>query len=363
MKIRTFFSYCLFPLTMWYAIVVFFRNLLFDIGVMKQTVPNITTIGVGNLSCGGTGKTPHVEYLLRLLADKHSTAMLSRGYKRKSTGYQADDGTHSVQLLGDEAAMVASKFKNVKVAVCKNRATGIDNLMRDNSDLSLVVLDDVFQHRGVRPSLNILLTEYDNPFFSDSILPFGNLREGRRGRLRANIIIVTKTPRNLNPIDRHNIVAALKLQTYQKVYFSYMEYGDLVPLAGGRARKLTDFTDVVCVTGIANPQPLYAYLRQNVSMVPMQFADHHNFCAEDISAMVAKLEEIEGKNRCIVTTEKDAARLRDPQFAELLNGMPVYTIGINVAFHNDDGPVFDREVEKLVGENIVYLQRLSHYRT
>ncbi|MBQ9546358.1 MAG: tetraacyldisaccharide 4'-kinase [Bacteroidales bacterium] len=362
MKFRKIISYCLFPLTMWYAVVVLFRNLLFDLGLMRQTVSQIPTIGVGNLSCGGTGKTPHVEYLLSLLSGEYKMAMLSRGYRRKSKGFQMDDGSHSAAMLGDEAAMVAEKFPNVAVAVCKNRIDGIAGLLNAKSDLQMVVLDDVFQHRSIRPSLNILLTEYQHPFYEDSILPFGNLRESSRGRLRANIIIVTKSPRVLNPIDRHNIVAALKMQTYQKVFFSYMEYGDLTPLFGGKKRPLSDFSDVVCVTGIANPQPLQSYLREKVNVVPMQFGDHYNFREDDIKAMVAKLEEIDVKKRAIITTEKDAARLRDSQFAELLRDVPIYAIDIRVAFHDDDGVAFDREIIKLMKENIVYQQRLSQYR-
>ena len=204
MSFRTTISWLLFPLTMWYAVGVAVRDFLYAIGVKRQTIPHITTIGVGNLSTGGTGKTPHVEYLLRLLADKYTTAMLSRGYKRKSKGFQLDDGSHNPTILGDEPAMIAAKFPNVQVAVCEKRVEGVKRLMESSQ---LIVMDDVFQHRAIKPSINILLTEYHHPYFNDHILPYGDLREFRSGHYRASIIIVTKCPALLNPVEKHNIIA------------------------------------------------------------------------------------------------------------------------------------------------------------
>ncbi|MBR1516811.1 MAG: tetraacyldisaccharide 4'-kinase [Bacteroidales bacterium] len=346
---------------MWYAIVVAIRNLLFDMGLLQQTSPNITTIGVGNLACGGTGKTPHVEYLLRLLSDTHPTAMLSLGYKRKSSGYQEDDGEHSAEKLGDEAAMVAAKFPKVQVAVCKKRVLGIEQLMQHHPDLKLIVLDDVFQHRHLRPSLNILLTDYRHPFYKDHILPFGDLRESRRSHSRANIIIVTKTPEHLNPIERHNITAAIKAQTYQKVFFSYMEYGKLTSLFGNKTCQIERLDNVLCVTGIAHPEELHEYLKSKTNIATLQYNDHHNYREDDIAQIVQKFESLPEGNRAIITTEKDAARLRESPNADSLRNLPIYTIEMHVAFHNIGEHTFDQEIRSIVHENIIFQQRLRIY--
>ena len=207
MSFRTTISWLIFPLTMWYAVGVAVRNFLYAVGLLKQEAPHVTTIGVGNLATGGTGKTPHVEYLLRLLSGKYRTAMLSRGYKRQSKGYVLDDGSHDPLLLGDEPALVAAKHPEVQVAVCNDRLEGVHRLIApvpvvtDEADadeeqeapspIQLIVLDDVYQHRRIKPSINILLTEYQHPFFRDHILPYGNLREFRSDRDRASIVIVT----------------------------------------------------------------------------------------------------------------------------------------------------------------------------
>ena len=255
MSFRKNISYALFPLTMWYAVGVRFRNLFYALGIKKQEAPHITTIGVGNLSTGGTGKTPHVEYLIRLLADKYPTAVLSRGYKRKSKGYAIDDGNHDASLLGDEPAMIASKFPQVQVAVCEKRVEGVKQLMEQEQKPQLIILDDVFQHRAIKPSINILLTEYSHPYFADHILPYGDLREFKKARFRANIVIVTKCPAILNPVEKHNILHDLKLLNYQKVFFSYFAYGELQTLDGQPAPvDLRRVDNVLCVTGIAHPR-------------------------------------------------------------------------------------------------------------
>lgn len=360
MNIRKILSYCLFPLTMWYGIVVFIRNLLFDLGVLKQQSPNIATIGIGNLACGGTGKTPHVEYLLKLLSEQHTTAMLSRGYRRTSKGFQMDDGTHNTAMLGDEAAMVATKFPKVRVAVCNNRMEGIKKLQEAAPDLQLVVLDDSFQHRFIQPALNILLTDYNHPFFNDHIIPFGDLRESRRGLSRANIIIVSKSPEKLDPVTRHNITNAIGGRTYQKVFFSYVKYGDLVPLFGGASHPVADFKNILCVTGIAHPQPLYDHLGETANVQPMTFNDHHLYKLHDIQDILKQLDQLPPEKRCIVTTDKDAARLRSSDHADLLREIPIYSISIEVAFHNNGDYSFDNEVSSIVKENIIFQQRLKN---
>lgn len=361
MSFRKNISYVLFPLTMWYAVGVRFRNLFYVLGIKKQEAPHITTIGVGNLSTGGTGKTPHVEYLLRLLADKYPTAMLSRGYKRKSKGYVLDDGSHDTSLLGDEPAMIAAKFPQVQVAVCEKRVEGVHRLMAmsDAADgkttPQLIILDDVFQHRAIKPSINILLTEYANLYFTDHILPYGDLREFKNARFRANIVIVTKCPANLNPVEKHNIIHDLQLQNYQKVFFSYLKYGALLTLDGKpTGLNLSDIGNVLCVTGIANPEPMIAELRRETKVQHMAFADHHVFTQRDLARIKETFDAMPGNNKIIVTTEKDATRLHG-----LTEGLPVYVLPIEVAFHEENDKDFDLLVESSVKENISFLSKLT----
>lgn len=364
MSFRTTISYVLFPLTMWYAIGVAVRNVLYYLGIKRQSTPHITTIGVGNLSTGGTGKTPHVEYLLRLLADKYPTAMLSRGYKRKSKGFMQDDGAHDAAVLGDEPAMIASKFPQVSVAVCEKRVVGVKRLMDmpDNPEPpeqprrpQLVILDDVFQHRAIKPSINILLTEYGHPFYNDHILPYGDLREFKSALFRANIVIVTKSPAKLNPVDKHNIIHDLKLQNYQKVFFSYFKYGELQTLEGETVMiDLRHVDNILAVTGIARPEPMLAELRRSTKVQHMAFADHHEFTKLDVVRIKEAFAALPGTNNIIVTTEKDAVRLRG-----LIEGMPIYVQPIEVAFHKENGLDFDQIIESSVRENISFLSKLS----
>lgn len=368
MSLRKNIAWLLFPLTCWYAVGVWCRNMLFALGIKKQEAPHITTIGVGNLSTGGTGKTPHVEYLLRLLADKYSTAVLSRGYKRQSKGFVLDDGGHDPRQLGDEPAMLADKFPHVQVAVCEQRVEGVRRLMAQerveqqgdeevhiSTAPQLVILDDVFQHRQIKPSINILLTEYAHPFYRDHILPFGDLREFKSGRHRAGIVIVTKCPAVLNPIERHNIVQDLHLLNYQKVFFSYFKYGPLRTLEGKEVDiDLRRVDNVLAVTGIAHPEPLVAEMRQHTRVRHLAFADHHNFSSRDLSQIKSAFDSLSGSNNIIVTTEKDAARL-----AGRLAGLPVYMQPIEVAFHRHADMDFDQIIESSVKENISFLSKLS----
>jgi tetraacyldisaccharide 4'-kinase len=355
MSFRKNISYALFPFTMWYGIGVRFRNLSYALGIKKQEAPHITTIGVGNLSTGGTGKTPHVEYLLRKLSDRYPTAMLSRGYKRKSKGFQADDGSHDADMLGDEPAMIARKFPQVQVVVCEKRVEGVKRLMEQEEKPQLIVLDDVFQHRAIKPSINILLTEYSHPYYDDHILPFGDLREFKKSRFRANIVIVTKCPAILNPVEKHNILHDLHLQNYQKVFFSYLKYGDLQTLDGRAASvDLRRMDNVLCVTGIAHPEPMVAELRRYTKVQHLPFEDHHDFTSGDIVRIKETFAALSGSNNIIVTTEKDASRLRG-----LADGLPMHVLPIEVAFHKENDKDFDTLIESSVRENISFLSKLS----
>ncbi len=359
MSLRKNIAYLLFPLSIWYAVVIAFRNFFFALGLKKQSAPHITTIGVGNLCTGGTGKTPHVEYLLQLLADKYPTVMLSRGYKRKTKGFYLDDGSHDPAILGDEPAMIARRFPQVKVAVCEKRIEGINRLMNptttEEQPPQLIVLDDVFQHRSIKPNINILLTEYSNPYYKDQILPFGNLREFKSARQRAGIVIVTKCPKNLNPIEKHNIIHDLALQNYQKLFFSYIEYGTLRRLGGSEADiNLHRLDGVLAVTGIANPKPMLDELSRNCHVQHLGFPDHHAFTKGDIARIRETFDSMRGVNKIIITTEKDAMRLQG-----MTDNLPVYVLPITVAFHKETEMDFDKIIESTVHENISFLNKLS----
>ena len=380
MSFRTTISWLLLPLTMWYAVGVAVRNFLYAVGLKRQHAPHITTIGVGNLSTGGTGKTPHVEYLIDLLADHYRTAVLSRGYKRRSKGYVLDDGSHDASLLGDEPAMIAAKHPQVQVAVCEKRVEGVRRLMAEQPDVSdtsdqsdtsdtsdesdeseqkpapqLIILDDVFQHRAIKPNINILLTEYHHPYFHDHILPYGNLREFRSARRHAGIVVVTKSPARLNPVDKHNIIHDLRLQNYQKVFFSYLQYGALQTLDGQPTDiDLRRMEQVLVVTGIAHPEPMLEELRRICKLQHMAFSDHHAYTPRDLSRIRAAYESMQASHKIIITTEKDAARLRG-----LTKGLPVYVLPVKVAFHKDGDLDFDRLIESTVRENISFLSKLS----
>ena len=354
MSFRTTISYVLWPLTMWYAVGVAVRNFFYAVGLKRQEAPHITTIGVGNLCTGGSGKTPHVEYLVRLLADNYSTAVLSRGYKRKTKGF--------------EPAMIAAKYPNVQVAVCEKRVEGVRRLMAQehvemqgeeevhiSTAPQLVILDDVFQHRAIKPSVNILLTEYGHPFYNDHILPYGSMREFKSARLRAGIVIVTKCPAVLNPVEKHNIIQDLKLQNFQKVFFSYLKYGALQTLDGQPAGiDLRHVNNVLAVTGIAHPEPMIAELRRSTKVQHLAFGDHHDFSSRDVARISDTFAALKGSNNIVVTTEKDAMRLRGKT-----GDLPVYVLPVEVAFHKTTERDFDFLIEFTIRENISFLKKLS----
>ena len=360
MSFRKIVAWLLFPLTMWYAVGVWFRNLLFDMGVKRQKVPNVTTIGVGNLCVGGAGKTPHVEYLLRLLSDHYCTALLSRGYLRKTHGYVADDGSHSANRLGDEPAMVAAKFPQVQVAVCENRVAGVERLLHQSNPPQVVLLDDVYQHRHIKPTINILLTDYSKPYCNDRVMPFGNLREGRRGRYRANIVVVTKSPQELNPIDKHNMVSRLRLKPFQKVFFSYIHYCDPLPLLGASPLPLHTVEEVLMVTGIANPEPMWQYVSKICEVTLLRFSDHHRFSSADIKRIRRTFVQMKSARKLILTTEKDAARLRELTDKELMSGLPIYYLPIEVRIHQNGDMSFDQAVQTIVHDNVLFQERMRH---
>ncbi|MEP3839010.1 MAG: tetraacyldisaccharide 4'-kinase [Algibacter sp.] len=296
----------LLPIVPIYFMVTWLRNKLYDLGIKKSKSYKFPVICVGNLSAGGTGKTPMIEYLIRLLKDDFKVATLSRGYKRKTDGFQLANTTSTADTIGDEPFQFYTKFKDsVIVAVDANRQTGIENLQKKKPNV--ILLDDAYQHRKVTPGFSVLLTTYANPFYKDIVLPTGNLREPRSGANRADVIVVTKCPKGLSLNEKSNLVKRIRPEKHQHVFFSTIDYSNTV-IATDKTERIENLSPFTLVTGIANATPLVNYLNaKNLNFEHLNFKDHYNFTLNDI-------ENLEQKD-VIVTTEKDYMRLK--QFESL----------------------------------------------
>lgn len=291
----------LFPISLVYALVVHVRNWMYDLGIFTSTTYQTKTICVGNLSVGGTGKTPMIELLVRSLQQNYKVAILSRGYKRKSTGYLLATKETSVEDLGDEPYQLKSKFPKIEVAVDADRRNGIA-LLEKVVQPNVILLDDAFQHRKVKPGFSILLTAYDNLYVKDWYLPTGNLRDAKSEAKRADLIVVTKCPNNLSVANRNKLKAEINPLPHQKVLFSYLSYN---PSLKGNTKQLAALKGkrVTLVTGIANPLPLLTYLKkEGIVFDHMKFDDHHFFTKKELTILKEK--------DCILTTEKDYVRLK-----------------------------------------------------
>ncbi len=343
----------LFPLSLCYGMIMQVRNLLFDLHVLSSRRFDTPVISVGNLSYGGTGKTPHIEYLIRLLAPKQFIATLSRGYGRDSNGFILASKRSNVKYIGDEPLQFLKKFDGVKVAVDEKRSRGIRILLDKYPDLNVVLLDDAFQHRYVKPGLSILLTDYHHPYSEDMILPSGSLREFRAGARRADIIVVTKTPKIFSPITRRRIIEELKPDARQRVYFSYIKYVDAVPVFD--VLNLTfpaRVTNILLFTGIANDYPLREHLERMCSeLAVMKFADHHQYTVKDIEAIIRKFNDLPTQKKLMVTTEKDVMRLKTPELSAYLKNLPLFCVPMEIDFHGTDKENFDKEVIRYVEQN------------
>jgi len=329
----------LYPFSFIYAAVVGIRNRAFDRGVLKSSSFNFPIIVVGNLNVGGTGKSPQIEYLIRLLHNKYKIAVLSRGYKRKSKGFQLADENSTISQMGDEPLQFYKKFKGVLVAVDADRVNGINSLRKLIPPPQIVLLDDAFQHRKVRAGLSILLTSFEDLYVDDSILPGGNLRESSYGAKRADIIIVTKCPPNISLDERRRVTKKLKLNKAQKIFFSAIVYNDTLYSSKEEISitKLNEYK-VLLVTGIANSKPLENFL-ESVGVVyhHMKYSDHHVFSKFDKEKINRKFENITERKKIILTTEKDYVR----SFSNNFENVFYLPIRSNII---DDEENFNREI-------------------
>lgn len=327
-------------------------------GVLKSRSFTMPVISVGNITIGGAGKTPHVEYLIRLLQDKVKVSVLSRGYKRKTKGYiLAGEKTTSIEI-GDEPYQMFRKFgKNIHVAVNADRCEGIEHLRHDEAtrDTDVVLLDDAYQHRYVKPGVNILLVDYHRLIVYDKLLPAGRLREPKEGKRRADVVIVSKCPEDLRPMDFRVITKALDLYPYQKLFFTTLSYAELQPVfpEGGNVKfeDLDENSNLMVVTGIASPQHLLVDLgKKTKNIVPMSFGDHHRFTARDV-ARINNAFDIMPQPRVIITTEKDASRLIDVDGLSDDVRRNIYALPVEIKFMLDQGEQFDEYVLSYVQKN------------
>lgn len=347
----------LLPLSWLYGFGVWLRNKLFDWKILKTREFPLPVISIGNIAVGGTGKTPHTEYLISLLKDRYRIAVLSRGYKRKTKGFVLATETSNAREIGDEPEQIKNKFNNITVAVDEDRCHGIDKLLETAGEQpDVILLDDAFQHRYVKPGLSILLTSYSRILTEDYMLPAGRLREHISGIARADIIIVTKCPDDMSPIDfriKHN---ELKPYPYQKLFFTNFRYGNLINFANQDIKKklneLKDKDYVLLLTGIANPQPMIDKLScYTGNIILMNFPDHHDFSTDDLIKIIRTFKKCDAENKYIITTEKDAARLKmHIRTFESIKDY-IYILPIEVEFLLNQEKMFNKIIDDYVRKN------------
>ncbi|PID92394.1 MAG: tetraacyldisaccharide 4'-kinase [Bacteroidetes bacterium] len=357
MKVR---KLLLLPLSCLYRGIVWLRNWLYDIGVLKSEAFSIPSICIGNISVGGTGKTPHTEYLAALLMPHYRVATLSRGYKRKTKGFRLVSESDSALEAGDEPLQIKLRHPGLTVAVDERRVNGIRELMRLDPPLEVVLLDDAFQHRSLKAGYYILLMDYSRPNDRDLLLPAGRLREPARNRERAHLILVTRSPKELKPIEMREYVKNMKLSIGQHLFFTTLSYGPFLPVFSNEGageideeafRKRAD--GILLVTGIAHPQGLQEYAKSiSKNTKSIVFRDHHQFKTRDVRRIEAAFQTMAdgGKEILILTTEKDAARLKSRRFNAKLASV-MFAVRIHVRFLNNDRENFDQQILSYVNSN------------
>ena len=343
------------PLSWFYGLGVRFRNTLFETGFLKSRSFSIPVISVGNITVGGTGKTPHVEYLIRLLQDHSRVAVLSRGYKRKSHGFQIANESSTARTIGDEPFQMKQKFPKVIVAVDKNRVHGIEALNQKYQDIDVILLDDAFQHRYVKPGINILLVDYHRLIIYDTLLPAGRLREPLTGKNRADMVIITKCPKDLKPMEYRVITKAMDLYPYQQIFFTTLEYGELTPLFKKEAPTVNldklKAHNVLLLTGIASPRQMKEDLTPVVSKLSMlSFPDHHAFSQKDIEQISSEFAKLPSP-KCIITAEKDAARFIGLEGLSNEIKENIYILPVRITFMLNQEEKFNENIIGYVRKN------------
>lgn len=341
----------LYPISLIFGIVSSVRNFLYDKRILKSKRFDIPVISVGNLAVGGTGKTPHTEYILSLLQYEWETAMLSRGYKRWTKGFILADKHSNAFTVGDEPYQIHMKYPNVTVAVDEDRVRGVENLLRLYPHLGVVVLDDAFQHRAIKAGYSVLLTDYSRLYTRDFYLPSGRLRESKKGSRRTDIIVVTKCPSSISVDEMRRIESEIKPREGQELFFSTLEYGELIPVFPAK-QDIPPASSVLFMAGIVSPRPAIQYLKSTYSEVePLLFPDHHNFTVKDFENLSAKFEAMNTEDSIIVVTEKDASRIiSHAEYPEALKEK-TFALPIRVKILDGKEQLFNEKIRQYVGKN------------
>ena len=343
------FRILLFPFSLLYGAAIWIRNRLYDKGILRSTGFNLPIICIGNLSVGGTGKSPMVEWLVKFLHNDLEVAVLSRGYKRRTKGYALAGENTTALDIGDEPMQFHNKFPGVSIAVGEERIVAIPQLLHDRPDTKVILLDDAFQHRSIKAGLNIILTNYDNLFTRDWLLPSGDLRDERRSYKRADVIVITKCPPVLSDEERQYLKQEIKLQPHQQLFFTSIRYGLPYHIITKKEMSLHTSTEVLLVSGIANPMPLKKYLQDaSKTYYEILYGDHHIFSIDDWKDIVNRFKNIPTENKIILTTEKDAVRLI--KFGQTLQDYPVYVIPIEIQFLFNEGRQFTDIISKFIND-------------
>jgi tetraacyldisaccharide 4'-kinase len=349
----------LYPISLIYGLITGIRNFLYNTGVISTVEFHFPIICVGNITVGGTGKTPHTEYLAGLLKKEFKVATLSRGYKRKSRNFRIASSSSQVSDIGDEPMQIFRKFPDILVTVERDRVNGVNQILATNPETEVIILDDGFQHRRITPGFSILLSDFDRLIVRDHMLPYGSLRESKDNMRRADIILITKSPENVSPIQRRLIVKEVDKAPYQNLYFTSFRYKDPLPVFDINVQTEIHFDmsksatiGIVLITGIANPLPLKEYLEKAVKeIVHLSFPDHYNFNEKDIRSITSAYEKLKSAEKYIFTTEKDAVRLREfSNIAESIKSAFFY-IPVEIHFLNDDKDEFDNMIVDYVRKN------------
>lgn len=346
------------PFSWAYGAGVWVRNTAFNIGLLPQEEFDVPVVSVGNITVGGTGKTPHVEYIVEALYRRYHVAVLSRGYKRKTKGFILASNNMTPRDIGDEPYQIYRKYSGlITLAVCENRRKGIRELLRIDPDINLILLDDGFQHRYVKPKVNVVLVDYNRPPYEDRLMPLGSLREPVERLLRCDVVVVTKCPSDLTAMDIRMMKKNLDLFPSQRLYFSNIRYADPVPVFPVQSPQLTslqwlhDDDALLCLTGIATPKPLVRYLRQFSTRIKvMHFDDHHFFTRRDFGDIFKVYNSLEGKRKFIITTEKDAVRIMNNPYYPPTKRNCIFYIPMRVGFLEMEGANFIEGLVEMIDQ-------------
>jgi tetraacyldisaccharide 4'-kinase len=349
----------LYPFSILYGVITEIRNFMYNTGILTSHEFSIPVICVGNITVGGTGKTPHTEYLISLLKENFRIATLSRGYKRKSIGFIIASSSSAVNEIGDEPAQIFRKFPDVTVTVDRNRVHGVKSILQERPETEVIILDDGFQHRRIKPGLTILLTDFNRLMIQDHLLPYGRLRESLSNISRADIILITKSPENISPIQRRLIVKEINKAPYQNLFFTSLEYKEPCLVFDGSAADKKIFVKhekekrgIVLITGIVNPLPFKKFLSAFFCEIcHICLPDHHRFSEKDIFKISAAYNDLKATVKFVITTEKDAVRLGEfTNIAEPIRSSFFY-VPVEVTFLNDDKEEFDNLILDYVRKN------------